>query len=187
MTASGFGFLVGVTYQVPRLARDMLTAIGTRVGDPLAKVLDPHLTFVPPTPIDSAGIVDFAVHVDKVAAATRPFRIGLHGAGTFRPVTDVVYARLAKGVAECSALAEELRSGPVEAVLEHPFHPHVTVAQNLPKAALDRAERELDGFVAECLVGEIVVSIRVAAETAGVWTPVARSTLGAAPRLQERP
>lgn len=186
MTASDFGFLVGVTYRVPRPIRDVLTAIGIRVGDPLAKVLDPHLTFVPPTPIDSPGIVDFAVHVDKVAAATRPFRIGLHGAGTFRPVTDVVYARLAKGVAACSALAEELRSGPVAVVLEHPFYPHVTVAQNLPRAALDRAERELDGFVAECLVGEIVVSIRDTAEEAGVWTPVARSVLGAAQRLGHR-
>jgi len=163
---------VGVTLPVPAPWRRMLALLRTSVGDPLGGVVDPHITLIPPTRIAGADLLDFAHHVDKVAAATSPFRVCLAGAGSFRPVSDVVFAPVAAGADECAGLAALLRSGPVEVSLDHPFHPHVTAAQNVGASGLDRATRYLRDFTAEYTATQLLLSARTADNPAAPWIPV---------------
>ena len=70
----------------------------------------------------------------------------LRGTGTFRPLSDVVFIQVAKGVSACEALEIALRSGPVSRTLDFYYHPHVTVAHNVPGENLDRAFTELADY-----------------------------------------
>ena len=46
---------------------------------------------------------------------------------------------LAEGAADCADLAEEIRSGPLDHEARFPYHPHVTLAQDVDDIALDLA------------------------------------------------
>jgi len=70
----------------------------------------------------------------------------LRGTGTFRPLTEVVFVTVAAGISECEQLAEAVRSGPLARDLHFPYHPHVTVAHDVPTDALDRVYAELADF-----------------------------------------
>jgi 2'-5' RNA ligase len=73
--------------------------------------------------------------------------VHLRGTGTFRPVTDVVFVAVAAGISECELLAEAVRAMPAIAPrLRFPYHPHVTVAQDVPPAQLDEVFADLAGF-----------------------------------------
>lgn len=76
------------------------------------------------------------------------FDLHLRGTGTFRPVSPVVFVQLARGISELERLEESVRSGPLTRDLAFPFHPHVTVAHDLPEPALDRAFEELATYEA---------------------------------------
>jgi 2'-5' RNA ligase len=59
-----------------------------------------------------------------------------------------VFVGVVEGIAGCEMLAAATRSGPLAVSTRFPYHPHVTVAQELPDAELDRAFAELAGFEA---------------------------------------
>ena len=46
---------------------------------------------------------------------------------------------LAEGASACADLAEEIRSGPIDHDTRFPYHPHVTLAQDVDDIALDLA------------------------------------------------
>jgi 2'-5' RNA ligase len=50
------------------------------------------------------------------------------------------------GIAECEQLERAVRSGPLRRTIGYPYHPHVTVAHDLPAEALDRAYVQLASF-----------------------------------------
>jgi 2'-5' RNA ligase len=83
---------------------------------------------------------------------THPFPLVLRGTGTFRPVSPVVYIRVADGAARCDDLQQRIRTGPLQRELDFPFHPHVTVAHHVDDPALDRALVTLQGFTADLVV-----------------------------------
>jgi 2'-5' RNA ligase len=56
---------------------------------------------------------------------------------------------VAAGISECEQLAAAIRSGPLERELHYPYHPHVTVAHDVPEPALDAVFAELAGFEAQ--------------------------------------
>ena len=93
----------------------------------------------------SAKIED---HLAGVAADHRPFQLHLRGTGTFRPVTDVVFVAVAAGIAACEQLAADITSGPLSRPLKYPYHPHVTVAQDVSESALDAIYDGLTSFEA---------------------------------------
>jgi 2'-5' RNA ligase len=64
----------------------------------------------------------------------------------------VVFIQVATGVADCELLERAIRRGPLARKLDFPYHPHVTVAQDVPEPALDDAYDGLSGFVARFLV-----------------------------------
>jgi 2'-5' RNA ligase len=78
--------------------------------------------------------------------------VHLAGTGTFRPTSPVVFIQIARGVSNCEVLEKAIRQGPLERELEFPYHPHVTVAQDIDDNGLDLAYDGLAGFVARFTV-----------------------------------
>jgi 2'-5' RNA ligase len=89
-----------------------------------------------------------------VAAAHSPYTLHLRGTGTFRPVTEVVFVAVAAGISETELLAAAISAAPdLRRETRFPYHPHVTVAQDVPGEALDAVFDDLAGFDARFEVG----------------------------------
>ncbi len=143
---------VGVVIPIPEPHATVLTGWRRRVGDPQADVIPPHVTLLPPTDVERADLDAIEKHLSASAAGGGPFTMHLFGTGTFRPLSPVVFIQVARGLADCEVLEQSIRSGPLERDLEFPYHPHVTVAQEIPDAALDEAYDALSAFVARFTV-----------------------------------
>ena len=142
---------IGVSIAVPEPHGSLLQERRAGFGDAAAHCIPSHVTLLPPTEVDEAGLPAVDAHLRRVAAAGRPFPMRLSGTGTFRPLSPVVYVCVAQGAEDCSWLQQRVRdaSGPVPRELQFPYHPHVTVAHGIDEAAMDRAFEELAGFEAE--------------------------------------
>ncbi|WP_018347915.1 2'-5' RNA ligase family protein [Longispora albida] len=137
---------IGVAFAVPEPWAAQLSEARAAAGDPLAGFIPPHLTLLGPAEVPAERAAQVDEHLSRVAAGAAPFTLQLRGTGTFRPVTDVVFVAVARGISECEQLQAALRTGPLDRELRFPYHPHVTVAHDVPGEALDRAFDELAGF-----------------------------------------
>ena len=136
----------GIALSVPAPHAGMLQEARAGFGDPLAAAIPPHVTLVGPTVAGPEDLELLHAHVAEVAARHSTFEVHLRGTGTFRPVSDVVFVQVVRGIAECEQLEQDLRSGPLAQSLRFHYHPHVTVAHDVPEEALDRAFTELAHF-----------------------------------------
>ncbi|KGN29815.1 phosphoesterase [Knoellia sinensis KCTC 19936] len=136
----------GVAITVPEPYGSMLQQARERAGDPLANFIPPHVTLLPPTEIEKADLAGFEKHLGEVASRHSPFRMHLHGTGTFRPLSPVVFVQVSVGIPQCELLETDVRSGPVVRDLEFNYHPHVTIAHNIDEEALDRAFEDVEEF-----------------------------------------
>jgi 2'-5' RNA ligase len=141
---------IGVAVGIPEPWGSQLDGHRTAAGDPLAALIPAHLTLLGPTEVEDtpASAAKIDEHLTATAAEHRPFQLHLRGTGTFRPVTQVVFVAVASGIASCERLAADIRSGPLDRELRYPYHPHVTVAHDVPEPALDAVFDELAGFEA---------------------------------------
>jgi 2'-5' RNA ligase len=141
---------IGVAVGIPEPWGSQLDGHRAAAGDPMAELVPAHLTLLGPTEIDDSTEAWGAAqaHLAGVAAGHSPFHVQLRGTGTFRPVTQVVFVTVAAGAGECESLAADIRSGPLERDLEYPYHPHVTVAHDVPTEALDEVAQLLSSFEA---------------------------------------
>ncbi|MGW7007417.1 2'-5' RNA ligase family protein [Streptomyces sp. NPDC054933] len=139
---------IGVSIAVPEPYGSLIQERRAGFGDLAAHAIPTHITLLPPTEVDTAALPDFRQHLSDVAEASRSFALRLDGTDSFRPLSPVVFVRLAEGAVDCSQLQERVRSGPVMRELQFPYHPHVTVAHGIADEAMDRAQRELAGFSA---------------------------------------
>ncbi|MEU2439397.1 2'-5' RNA ligase family protein [Streptomyces rubradiris] len=142
---------IGVSIAVPEPHGSLLQERRAGFGDAAAHGIPTHVTLLPPTEVDEADLPAVDKHLTEVAAAGRPFPMRLSGTGTFRPLSPVVYVRVAAGAEACTRLQQRIRetSGPVARELLFPYHPHVTVAHGIEEAAMDRAFEELADYEAE--------------------------------------
>ena len=60
----------------------------------------------------------------------------------------MVFVPLARGISECEQVERRVRAGPLARELGFPYHPHVTVAHDLPEPALDLAFDKLGSYEA---------------------------------------
>lgn len=165
---------IGVAIGIPEPWGSQLDSHRKAAGDPLAAVVPAHLTLLGPTDVDAdADAVEG--HLQAAAAAHRPFQLHLRGTGTFRPVTQVVFVAVAAGTTDCEQLASAVRSGPLACPLSYPYHPHVTVAQDVPELALDAAYHRLATFEARFPVNGFTLYEHI---EAGRWQPQRRFPLG---------
>ncbi|MFC8849541.1 MULTISPECIES: 2'-5' RNA ligase family protein [unclassified Micromonospora] len=138
---------IGIAVDIPEPWGGMLTRRRVEAGDPL--VVPAHVTLLGPTEIPAAALPAVERHLAGVAATHLPFTLHLRGTGTFRPVTQVVFVAVAAGISECELLAAAINSAPeLHRELRFPYHPHVTVAQDVAPEALDRAYEDLADFSA---------------------------------------
>ncbi|NLU80697.1 2'-5' RNA ligase family protein [Micromonospora sp. HNM0581] len=138
---------IGIAVDIPEPWGGLLTRRRRESGDP--SVVPAHVTLLGPTEIPVAALPPVERHLARVAAAHLPFRLHLRGTGTFRPVTQVVFVAVAAGISECELLAAAIGAAPqLRRELRFPYHPHVTVAQDVAPEALDRAYEDLADFSA---------------------------------------
>jgi 2'-5' RNA ligase len=161
--------LVGVVVTVPVPHSGVLAGARLASGDPEAATIAPHVTLVGPAVVPCDALPEVDAHLEAVAAAHRPFVVHLRGTGTFRPVSPVVFVALARGIADCEQLELALRSGPLDGPLRFPYHPHVTVAQDIDEDALDAVEQQLGDFDGTFVVTAID---RYVNDEDGTWRPV---------------
>jgi len=137
---------IGVAIAVPEPYGTQLRRHRASFGDGQAETVPTHITLLPPATVPDGDLLDIEKHLGEVAASHHAFDTHLHGSDTFRPLSPVVFVAVASGFSECEQLATDVRSGPLVRDLPFPFHPHVTVAHDLPDPALDRAAEELSDF-----------------------------------------
>ncbi len=137
---------IGVAIALAEPWATQLQEYRASLGDETAGLIPTHVTLVPPVELNEDQITDAGGHLDQVATGFPPFLIQLRGTGTFRPVSPVVFVSLVQGISQCEALADRIRRGPLDVPLQHPYHPHVTVAHHRPEDVMDRAFAELATF-----------------------------------------
>lgn len=140
---------IGVAIDIPEPWGSTLTRRRAEAGDPQAAYTPAHVTLLGPTEVDTELLPAVEKHLEAVASGHEPFHIHLRGTGTFRPVTEVVFVTLARGISECELLAGAIAAAEgVHPDVRFPYHPHVTVAQDLPGDALDAVFDDLATFSA---------------------------------------
>lgn len=168
--------VVGVALPVPEPWGSHVQRLRVEYGDEQARNIPTHITLLPPTQLERSRTDALVEHLAAVARRHDPFQVILRGTGTFRPVSDVVFIQVARGVSSCEQLERSVRSGPVRRRLEFPYHPHVTVAHNLPPERLERAFSDLAGF--SCTFEARVFRL-YSHPGDEVWRPVQEFALGA--------
>jgi 2'-5' RNA ligase len=122
-------------------------ALVSYLSGPLADLLDEirhdfapesrakaHLTILPPRPLvssSSAKAVEEAMEQLKIRLQDfPPFRVELGGIEVF-PDTQVIYVSIQSGFAELERMHQSLNAGCLACQEPYPYHPHVTVVQEL--------------------------------------------------------
>ncbi len=167
----------GVAFGLPEPATSELQGWRERLGDPHASGIPPHVTLLPPTALTDSALQDAEEHLRIVAAAERPFEMHLHGSGTFRPISPVVFVPLVGGAEGCERVQAKVRSGPLAKSLTFPYHPHVTVAHDLAEPALDAAIEALASYDASFTVWGFTLFEQ---DPQGIWRPQRDFPFGAA-------
>jgi 2'-5' RNA ligase len=140
---------IGVAIDIPEPWGSALTRRRAEAGDPQAAYTPAHVTLLGPTEVATDTLTAVEKHLEAVATAHPEFTIHLRGTGTFRPITEVVFVTLAVGISECELLVEAITAAEgVYRDARFPYHPHVTVAQDVPPDALDAVFDDLAGFSA---------------------------------------
>ena len=140
---------IGVAIDIPEPWGSQLTRRRGAAGDPQAAYTPAHVTLLGPTEVATEALPAVEKHLEALAGAQQPFTIHLRGTGTFRPITEVVFVTLAVGISECELLAGAIAAADgVRRDSRFPYHPHVTIAQDVPSAALDAAFDDLADFSA---------------------------------------
>lgn len=144
---------IGVAIAIPRPFADELEGWRERFGDPAAHLIQAHVTLLPPTTVNDLPAVQR--HLAGVAQRHTSFPVVLKGTGTFRPVSPVVYVRVAIGGEQIVTVEADVRSGPLGRSLRFDYHPHVTIAHDVPEGVLSVAQETLAGyeaaFTADCI------------------------------------
>jgi len=168
---------IGVAIDIPEPWGARLTQRRAEAGDPQAAYTPAHVTLLGPTEVAAEALPAIERHLEKVAAAQQPFTIHLRGTGTFRPVTEVVFVTLAVGISECELLAEAITSADdIDRDARFPYHPHVTVAQDVSPEQLDAVFEDLAGFSAKFHVASFTLFSHGGE---GPWRPRRDFPLGA--------
>ncbi|MEU9038617.1 2'-5' RNA ligase family protein [Streptomyces sp. NPDC048352] len=144
---------LGVSIAVPEPYGRQLQELRAGFGDAAAHGIPTHVTLLPPTEVEAERLPAVRAHLAEVAGSFRAFPMRLEGTGTFRPLSPVVFVRLAEGTAGCTRLQGRVRDpeGPLARELAFPYHPHVTVAHGICDEAMDRAFAELADYAAAWL------------------------------------
>ncbi|MDQ2678816.1 MAG: GNAT family N-acetyltransferase [Actinomycetota bacterium] len=124
----------------PGLARSLQT-LRRAVDDPRLDDLPPHLTLVPPINLAATAYDEARLLLRSVASSSGPIELEVGPAATFAPATPTLHLELRGELDALGALRERVRSGPFQRRDVWPFHPHLTLREELldPPPALAAA------------------------------------------------
>ncbi len=159
--------VMGVSIPVPAPWGEHLQAKRASYGDPLARLVPTHVTLLGPTAVSPREVDDLVAHLHSVAATASSFPMVLRGTGTFRPVSDVVFVQVARGISGCEQLQRAIATPRWAGEPTYPYHPHVTVAHGVDEHALDLAFDDLGSWSAAFSVTSFHLYARAAD---GTWT-----------------
>jgi len=147
----------GVLGRLPAEQRLNVFALVIYIPDPLGRFLDDlrrelvpgcnphaHVSVLPPRPL-AVGWSVAGEEVRDCASNWTPFEIKLGRVCMF-PVTNVIYLELAEGGPEMYRIHDAMNSGALEFREPFAYHPHITLAQEIPLgevAAVNRRAHEL--------------------------------------------
>ncbi|NEK58056.1 2'-5' RNA ligase family protein [Geodermatophilus sabuli] len=154
--------VLGVVVPIPEPWAQLFLDWRTKVGDPQASLVPPHVTLLPPTEVAVADRPAISAHLEAVASTHPPFDMHLSGTGTFSPVSEVVFVTVARGIGNCELIANDVRCGPLARSLSYPYHPHITVAHDVPPDMLDLAYSGLADLSAQFRVAHFTEFEQVA-------------------------
>jgi len=97
--------VLGIVVPIPEPWAQLLVDWRSKVGDAQANVVPPHVTLLPPTEVPVADRTAISAHLAEVARRHPSFDMHLAGTGTFRPVSDVVFIAVARGIGNCELLS----------------------------------------------------------------------------------
>jgi 2'-5' RNA ligase len=136
-------------------------ALVTYIPEPLAGFLDrlrqelvpncflrAHVTILPPRPLSSDPEPAWE-SIRKLAKRFAPFEIQL-GNIDLLPVSDVIYVRIAAGAEAMQRMHDAMSTGPLAYREEFPYHPHVTLGQELKPDEVDELLHVARRRWAEC-------------------------------------
>lgn len=119
-----------------------LFALVSYIPDPLARFLDDlrmqltpgyapraHVTILPPRPVHE----DLKTAIAQITEESRnfpPFHVELGSIEIFGG-SNVVYAEIERGAARLREFHDRLNHGPLDFNENFPYHPHITLAQNV--------------------------------------------------------
>jgi 2'-5' RNA ligase len=118
----------------------LVTYISDRLGDFLTSLRDElipgsavraHVTILPPRPIQGDGITA-GQSLRRRIRSYAPFTIEINDIDVFA-VTAVVFAEIGIGRRDLRRIHHELNCGLVEYQEPYPYHPHITLAQNMDR------------------------------------------------------
>jgi 2'-5' RNA ligase len=167
---------IGVAIAIPEPYGRELQRVRQSYGDPLAASIPTHITLLPPTEVATDDLDTIEKHLRTIAESEEGFEIHLRGTGTFHPVSPVVFVSVVSGIGDCERVEARVRSGPLARDLSFPYHPHVTIAHDLPDEALQRAFDEQAGYDVRFPVWGFSLYEH---GTDGVWRPQRDFPLGA--------
>lgn len=120
-------------------------ALVSYLPDPLAEFLDSlrleltprcnphaHVTILPPRPL-SDELKETIHRLASKCRLTPTFEVTLGEVEVF-PISNVIFVSIKHGVQELRSLYRQLNSGPLSYAERFPYHPHITIAQNMPAA-----------------------------------------------------
>jgi hypothetical protein len=94
-----------------------------------------HVSVLPPRPL-AVGWQTASDQARTLVEAWTPFEIELTGLQVF-PVTDVIYLEVGGGAAELRRMHEAINAGSLAFKEPFPYHPHITLAQEVPSTNVE--------------------------------------------------
>jgi len=159
---------IGVAVAIPPPWAGELQRCRESFGDPQAASIPTHVTLLPPTTIDERTLPEVEEHLRKIADDEQVFAMELLGTASFLPVSPVVFVELLAGGGECTRIEEKVRSGPLHRSVDFAFHPHVTIAHDLPPETLEQARLALADYSASF----DVCGFSLYEHVDGIWRPI---------------
>jgi 2'-5' RNA ligase len=133
---------VGLSIPVPHPWAADIKAARVAYGDACAEMIPPHITILEPTSVNISDIPFVTQQLRKTCGRFSAFSITLGGTDTFRPISPVTYLKVTVGAAQCAAMHQAVNHGLIASARRFPFHPHVTLAQEVPDVVLDQAQSD---------------------------------------------
>jgi len=144
---------LGVVLVVPPPLDGEVDGLRRACGDRSRSRVPPHLTLVPPVNVREEDLPRALQVVRQAAAGTHPLRVRLGPPTSFLPDSPVVYLPVGgdeKELAALHRLRELVFRPPLERRVDHPFVPHVTIADEMvPDERIEATVTALADFVVE--------------------------------------